>query len=548
MIILKKNSFVEGTIIATVAIIIIKILGMLYVIPFYATVGITGGALYAYAYNIYVIFLDMSTAGIPIAMSKITSEYNALGMMDAKRRAFKIGKKIISYLSIGFFIILFIFARPIAGLLVGSLDGGNTIADVAFVFRAISFAILIVPRLGVLRGYLQGHKFISPPSISQIIEQVVRIIVILLGSYLALNIFSTSVTSAISIAVFGAFLGAGASILYIMWRINKSKKELNLDVVEKKDDVTDKEIRKKIIKYAVPFIIVGLHASVYNFTNMVLILRMLNFLGFSTQNVEFITSAITTYAPKLNMIVISIAIGMGVNLIPAISAAFNLNNWKEVSAKLNKALQIIIIVALPMTILISLLAEPIWTIFYGWNSYGTAVMTLNIFVALFMSLFLITVNTLQSLNKFKIVYLSVILGFALNLILNVPLMLLFDYIGVYAFYGAIVSTIIGYSTSIYIALRAIKKDHEVSYNDTTKILGKMILPIIITVIVVLFIKIMFPYNEYSRVAAILYTGVVGLIGALVYLVAAYKSNIFSQVFGKELINKLIKKLAFWQAS
>ena len=97
---MRKNSFIEGTIIATAAIIFVKILGMLYVIPFYAMVGITGGALYAYAYNIYVIFLDMSTAGIPIAMSKIISEYNTLGMIDAKTRAFKVGKKMISFISI----------------------------------------------------------------------------------------------------------------------------------------------------------------------------------------------------------------------------------------------------------------------------------------------------------------------------------------------------------------------------------------------------------------------------------------------------------------
>ena len=70
---MKKSSFVEGTIIATLAIVIVKILGMLYVIPFYAMVGIQGSALYAYAYNIYAIFLDLSTACLPIAISKIVN-------------------------------------------------------------------------------------------------------------------------------------------------------------------------------------------------------------------------------------------------------------------------------------------------------------------------------------------------------------------------------------------------------------------------------------------------------------------------------------------
>jgi len=75
----KKSSFVEGTITATLAIVLVKILGMLYVIPFYALVGIQGSALYAYAYNIYIIFLDTSTAGFPLALSKLINEYNTLG-------------------------------------------------------------------------------------------------------------------------------------------------------------------------------------------------------------------------------------------------------------------------------------------------------------------------------------------------------------------------------------------------------------------------------------------------------------------------------------
>ena len=91
---MKKSSFMEGTIIATIAIIVVKIMGMLYVIPFYAMIG-SGSTLYAYAYNIYSIFLDISTAGLPIAISKIINEYNTLVKIEAKQRAYKIGKQIL---------------------------------------------------------------------------------------------------------------------------------------------------------------------------------------------------------------------------------------------------------------------------------------------------------------------------------------------------------------------------------------------------------------------------------------------------------------------
>ena len=90
----------HGTIIASLSIIFVKILGALYVIPFYKIIGEQGGALYSYAYTIYNLFLNISTAGIPIALSMIISEYITLDNIDAKERTFKIGKKIILTFSI----------------------------------------------------------------------------------------------------------------------------------------------------------------------------------------------------------------------------------------------------------------------------------------------------------------------------------------------------------------------------------------------------------------------------------------------------------------
>ena len=92
---LKKNTFIQGTLITSIILIIIKILGALYVIPFYGIIGTNGGTLYSYAYNIYNLFLNISTAGIPIAISMIISEYLTLDKLDAKERAYKIGKKML---------------------------------------------------------------------------------------------------------------------------------------------------------------------------------------------------------------------------------------------------------------------------------------------------------------------------------------------------------------------------------------------------------------------------------------------------------------------
>ena len=136
-------------------------------------------------------------------------------MIDAKNRAYKIGKKVMSFLAVTIFIILMLFAPQIAKLLLGDLSGGNTIQDVSAAIRAVSFAILVIPFLSVLRGYLQGNKYLNDPSYSQLIEQIARIIVVLVGSYVAINLLHYSVPIGVSVALSGTVLGGIAAFIFL---------------------------------------------------------------------------------------------------------------------------------------------------------------------------------------------------------------------------------------------------------------------------------------------------------------------------------------------
>ena len=543
---MKKSGFIEGTVIATAAIVITKILGMLYVIPFYAMIGIQGSALYAYAYNIYVIFLDISSAGLPVAISKIIKEYNTLGMMDAKVRAYRLGKRIINIVSVAAFIILFLFAEAIATLILGDLQGGNTISDVAFVIRCVSFAVLVIPFLSVSKGYLQGHNIINVSSFSQVIEQVVRITVILGGSYIALNVLHLSLKTSVGIAVFGAFAGGLAAIMYILFNMRKHKKELSLTEDVKKDKISDKAIIKKLISYAVPFIIIDVGVSVYNFVDMVLISRTMTGLGFDAATTEFITSSVSAWAGKISMVVNSIAMGLTVSLIPNIVEAFTLKKWDLVESRLNKALQIILVTCIPMVLGISLLATPIWSIFYGTEelTLGGLVLAIYIFVSLFFNLYMVTSSTLQSLNKFKAVYFTTLLGYITNALLDVPFMLICNALGLEPFIGAILASVCGYSLSVFTALRVLKKEQKLKYGDTFKTLLKTLVPATVMVVVVLLLKMAVPVNYASKASCILYIAVISIIGAIVYLAIAYKQGLLDKVFGREYLNKIIKKITF----
>ena len=541
---MKKSSFIEGTFIATLAIIIVKIMGMLYVIPFYAIIGIEGSALYAYAYNIYNIFLDISTIGFPIAMSKITNEYNTLKMMDAKQRAYKIAINIMRFMSIAIFIILFIFARGIATLIISDLSGGNTIEDVTTAIRFVSLAILVIPYLSVTKGYLQGHKIINIPSIGNILEQVIRIVIVLAGSFVVVKLLNKGYALGVDIALLGAFFGGLASYAYIKIKMSKNKEELGLDDKVKKDKITNKEITKKIISYAIPFIIINTVSSFYNFVDMLLVLRTMEHLGFDAVTVEFIATSISTWASKINMIIVSIAMGMTISLIPSIVEAYTLKKWKDVERRINSSLKMIIFVSLPMAVGLSFLAPSVWSVFYGENVIGASILSLSVFVAVALNIYMVTSSIVQGLNKFKTVYIASITGFVVNAALDVPLMLLCNSVNVPAYLGALISSIIGYLSASIIALYIIKKEHKINYKETFKSITKILVPIASMMLVLVLLSLAIKVDLSSRLSCIIYIAINSIIGGLVYIYVSSKMGLLKDIIGQNMIDKIKKKLTF----
>ena len=271
---MKKSTFVKGAFITTIGIVLSKILGVLYVIPFHAIIGEKGGALYGYAYTIYLLFMSLSSAGIPLAISKVVSEYQTLGYHSAKKRTFILGKKIAMVMGMFSFLLIMIFATYLAKWVMGDLTGGNTVQSVAMVIRVIATAVLIVPVLSVYRGYFEGHRFMSPPSVSQVVEQIVRVLLIVLGSYLVVDIFKLSLTTAVGVALFGATVGALVSYFYLVVKLNKNKTKFNEKIRNTNEPIiTNKEIVKKIIFYAVPFIMIDIFKAMYNYIDMVTVVK-----------------------------------------------------------------------------------------------------------------------------------------------------------------------------------------------------------------------------------------------------------------------------------
>ncbi len=540
---LKKNTFIQGAFIATLGIVISKILGIIYVIPFYAIIGDQGGALYGYAYNIYSIFLGISQAGLPLAMSKLISEYNTLGYYETKEKIYKVGKIFLNVLGVLCFLILFIFAPQIADLIIGGVTDGNTPEDIIFVIRIISTAILVVPILSVSRGYLQGHKFISPTPISQIIEQVVRVLIIVIGSYLMLKVFHLPLRTAVGCAVFAATIGALCSYLYIRSKIKQNKEQLVLKSSKKEPNLTTKEILKMLVIYAVPFVMIDLFRSIYNSVDVITLVKTLvNNFGYATKDAETVMSVISTWGLKLNMIIISIVSGIMTSLIPNLTSSFVKKDMKDVNKKINQTLEIILCLALPMTIGLSFITTPVWNVFYGASTYGAITYRYLVFVAFATTLFTATTTTMQLLKEYKVVLFTLIVGFLIKSTLNIPLMHLFNELNIYPFYGAITATILGFITSAIISSIHIKRKFGINYQPTFKALKNIIIGVIIMLIVMYITTYIIPLQVEGRLLSFIIAVVYAIIGGAAYLFYMYKSKTLENVFGKQFLNKIKAKL------
>lgn len=533
---LKKSSFLEGAFIATFCIIISKILGVLYVIPFYKIIGKQGGTLYGYAYNIYNVFLTISSVGIPLAISKLTSEYNTLNMQDKKTRMYHIASKIIMVFSISSFLICFIFAPQLSNLIIGDLEGGNTLKDVTFVIRLISFALLVIPFLSIERGYLQGHRYIKEPSISQVIEQVVRIAIIIIGSYICTYTLKLPTRFAVGVSVFAACLGGIATYIYLNNIVKKNKKQISLDIKPKTTKEEDKEIIKKIVFYSIPFIIINLANTLYTSTDMILVIRTLPKLGISGTDTEFISSVFTTWGVKFSTIITSISTGLIVSLIPNMVKDYTEKNMEAVNNNFNKCLKIILLIIAPLSIFLSGMSNSLWNTFYGPSTYGPMVIKYTIIVTIFDCLYMVINSLLQSLNKPKIIYTSVILGLLTNLILDIPLMTIFYHLNLPAYYGATTATLVGFLVSNTISIVYLKRKMSFNYKETFKSIPRFTISITILIAMLYGFNIILPINNPSRIIQIFNLLISGIVCGSIYILINFK---YIKVL---LPQKILKKL------
>lgn len=537
---MKKNGFVEGAFIAYVAIIITKVLGALYNIPFYEIIGERGSIIYSFAYNIYMLFLDISTSGIPIAISIVISEYATKGMYRSKEKAYNLGLKIVVAVSLVAFLILQIFSKQLAGFYIADMTDGVTVDEVSVAIRAVSLCLLIVPFLSMKRGYLQGHKYLSAPSTSQVIEQVVRIVFVLLGSSFVIYFLNLGTTVGVCVALLGTSVGAGVALVYLLVKSRKSKDLFTCPVEEEVDST--KNILKKIFTYCISIVLVSVSSSLYHIVDMKLLLVGLNNIGYSEVDTQTIASISSTWVPKISMIVVALAMGLTNSIAPHVAESFSKGKLNEVGFKINQGICTIIGVSVPIAVGIIIFAEPVYRIFYGSSEYGSTILMLSIVLNVVASVVSVVSMAMQSIDCGKQVVIYTIVGIFINAGFDLPLIYLFDSMGIPAYLGATASSILGQAVTLLLLMASLYRKYKLSYKPSLKVLLKIIVPVAAMALVIVLLKMVWPVVETRSILLILQLAAYALVGAAVYGVLAYKFGAITDIMDKNTLKRILSKL------
>lgn len=539
---MKKNSLLEGTLVAYIIIITTKVLGAVYVIPFYKIIGTSGGVLYSYAYNVYNLFLNLSTSGIPTAVSIIVAEYSAMKLYNDKEKTIKIAYRFIGIVSTIAFLLMFVFAADIGKFFVGDIEGGTSIESIKLVVRTLSFCLLVIPYLSVTRGYLQGNRYVANSSLSQLIEQVVRVAVALVGAYVALNILNTPVPVGVAVALTGTVLGGTAALLYLQVKIHRNREEIS-EGFTSIDDATDssKTIVKKIVTYAIPVIVVALAQNIYEMTDLKLLVKGLYIVGFGAEKSELLGSVVITWAPKITVLLTALALSLCSSIVPFVVNSYVDKDFQGLNRNFNTAINTILLVEIPLAAVIIAFNKDVYYIFYGESPYGGLVTAVMAIVCIFFSLQLVINMMLQGMKRYKIVYVNEFTGIIVNICLDIPIIILLDKIGLPPYIGSMLATITGVSTSLTIVMVSLKREFHFDYGPIVRALVASIVGTIVISVFMAGYQYLIP-DANRWITKVIRFGVAGVLASVIYFALAYKSGALGRFMGQEKLDSIMRKL------
>ncbi|MGM9561616.1 MAG: oligosaccharide flippase family protein [Phascolarctobacterium sp.] len=458
----NNSKFLKGTMILTISSIIVKVIGSLNWIILSRVLGGEGIGLYQMGFPIYLMAITVSSAGVPVAISIITSEKLANKDYRGAKRVFNVSLRLLLLSGLLFSSALFFGAD--------FLINQHIIRDARAYYSIIALApaVFFVTFLASFRGYLQGWQIMTPTATSEVVEQLVRVITMLIFADLFMPY-------GLAYAAGGASMGAGAgafcALLVLMWFYRRLKKRLHAEI-EAQDDSIPLEsagsIIKRLLKLALPVSLTSLMLPIGANLDLLIVPQRLEVAGFDVRHATELFGYLTGMAvPLVNLAAIFTA-AMTISLVPSISESRTLGHFDAIQEKIRIAFRVAMIITFPCFMGLFFLAEKVAALIYNAPGAAGAIQTMSVGI-LFLGMHQISTGILQGLGKTAIPVINMLLACLVKVVISWWLTAI-PYLGIK---GASLATVADFAVAAIINMGFIYK-----YTGFTLSMGSLLKPLL----------------------------------------------------------------------
>ena len=524
----QQKQMLLGTAWLTASNFISRFLGAIYIIPWYIWMGKHGAeanGLFTMGYNIYAWFLLISTAGVPVAVAKQVAKYNTIDQKDHSFTLIREFLKFMLLLGVVFAVIMYLLSPFFARV---SGVGKELIP----VMQSLSWAVLVFPAMSVIRGFFQGFNNLKPYAMSQIAEQVIRVIWMLLATFFIMKLGSKDYVAAVTQSTFAAFVGMFASmavLVYFLWKTNLLTSILHKPA--NSAEINSRALLVDTIREAIPFIITGSAIQLFQIIDqMTFINTMKWFTNYSNSQLVVMFSYFSANPNKITMILIAVATSIGGVGIPLLTENYVKGDLKAAARLVQDNLSMLLLFLLPATIGSVLVARPLYTIFYGRpDSLALGLFIFAMLQTIILGVYTVLSPMIQALfqNRKAIIYFGY--GVLVKLILQIPFIYLFRA------YGPLLATTIGLIVPIILMYQHIR---QVTGLNQTILFKRSLLIGILTAVMALLIAIAevvlgFVFHPSGRISSMLYLVIIGGLGIAIYGEMALRVRLLDRFIGEK---------------
>ena len=524
----QQKQMLLGTAWLTASNFISRFLGAIYIIPWYIWMGKHGAeanGLFTMGYNIYAWFLLISTAGVPVAVAKQVAKYNTIDQKDHSFTLIREFLKFMLLLGVIFAVIMYLLSPFFARV---SGVGKELIP----VMQSLSWAVLVFPAMSVIRGFFQGFNNLKPYAMSQIAEQVIRVIWMLLATFFIMKLGSKDYVAAVTQSTFAAFVGMFASmavLVYFLWKTNLLTSILHKPA--NSAEINSRALLVDTIREAIPFIITGSAIQLFQIIDqMTFINTMKWFTNYSNSQLVVMFSYFSANPNKITMILIAVATSIGGVGIPLLTENYVKGDLKAAARLVQDNLSMLLLFLLPATIGSVLVARPLYTIFYGRpDSLALGLFIFAMLQTIILGIYTVLSPMIQALfqNRKAIIYFGY--GVLVKLILQIPFIYLFRA------YGPLLATTIGLIVPIILMYQHIR---QVTGLNQTILFKRSLLIGILTAVMALLIAIVevvleFVFHPSGRISSMLYLVIIGGLGIAIYGAMALRVRLLDRFIGEK---------------